>query len=130
MANVCVGCAYCSGAFETDDHVPPKGFFPKPRPSNLITVPSCDKCNSEFEIHDEYFQVLFNTRADVSSRFKDTGLFEKVLRGVSRPQASGLRKSLLDCMEKVNIETQAGIFLGTRDAIVVDDHRLSITSCA
>jgi hypothetical protein len=37
----------------TNDHVPPKGFFPEPRPSNLITVPCCSRCNNSFSKDDE-----------------------------------------------------------------------------
>ncbi len=41
-------CIYC-GEKEatTKDHIPPKSFFAKPRPSNLITVPSCVDCNGK-----------------------------------------------------------------------------------
>jgi len=37
----------------TDDHIPPKGFFPPPRPSNLITVPCCEACNASYSKDDE-----------------------------------------------------------------------------
>jgi len=33
--------------------VPPKSFFPRPRPGHLITVPSCEDCNNIFSKDDE-----------------------------------------------------------------------------
>jgi len=48
-------CVYCTEAQgTTKDHVPPKSFFPEPRPANLITVPSCKKCNSGAAMDDNY----------------------------------------------------------------------------
>lgn len=41
----------------TKEHVPPKAIFPKPRPSNLITVPACFECNNLSSQLDESFMV-------------------------------------------------------------------------
>jgi len=39
-------CVYCGKKLPlTKDHIPPKNLYSKPRPSNLITVPCCEKCN-------------------------------------------------------------------------------------
>ena len=38
-------CYYCGKPKETDEHVPPKSFFPKGQRKNLIVVPSCKKHN-------------------------------------------------------------------------------------
>src|SRR5208283_2514674 len=52
-------CLYCGRVRPlTRDDVPPKNLFPKPRPSNLITVPSCQKCNQSFMLDDEYFRLV------------------------------------------------------------------------
>ncbi|RJP94847.1 MAG: hypothetical protein C4518_02465 [Desulfobacteraceae bacterium] len=52
-------CIYCGGKEATTrDHVPPKSFFAKPRPSNLITVPSCNDCNCEYGKDDERIRNL------------------------------------------------------------------------
>lgn len=45
----------------TKDHVPPKSFFPSPRPSNLITVPCCDVCNSKYGKGDERARNLLTS---------------------------------------------------------------------
>ena len=52
----------CNAARTSDEHVPPKGIFPKKRDlppgvdlrKQLITVPSCDVHNSEKSLDDEY----------------------------------------------------------------------------
>src|SRR5262249_6151706 len=52
-------CIYClANPRETNDHIPPKGLFREPRPSNLITVPACYRCNSSFSGDDDYFLNL------------------------------------------------------------------------
>lgn len=38
-------CVYCGVRYaDTRDHIPPKGFFADPLPSNLLTVPCCTPC--------------------------------------------------------------------------------------
>ena len=42
----------------TKDHIPPKNLFPSPKPTNLITVWCCRKCNEKFSLIDESFRVF------------------------------------------------------------------------
>jgi len=42
----------------TDEHVPPKGIFAEPRPTNLITVPCCQTCNNSNSKADELFRLF------------------------------------------------------------------------
>src|SRR5437016_4846066 len=53
---ICYLCRKRPGT--TRDHVPPKNLFPRPRPSSLVTVPCCEKCNNRFSKHDEYFRLF------------------------------------------------------------------------
>ena len=46
----------CGSVAITKDHIPPKGFFEQPLPSNLITVPACKKCNNGFSKDEEWFR--------------------------------------------------------------------------
>ena len=50
-------CAYCGGRAETRDHVPPKCLLEKPFPKNLLTVPSCRRCNENFSSDEQYFLI-------------------------------------------------------------------------
>jgi len=62
MTKPTVICYMCNAARTSDEHVPPKGLFPKKRDlppgvdlrKQLITVPSCDVHNSEKSLDDEY----------------------------------------------------------------------------
>lgn len=55
----------------TKDHLPPKNLFPKPHPSNLISVPCCKTCNEKFSKLDEQFRVFVSTPVNVSDIGKD-----------------------------------------------------------
>lgn len=51
-------CGFCGKEYATTkDHIPPKSIFPKPRPLDLITIPSCRKCNNGSAILDEKFKA-------------------------------------------------------------------------
>lgn len=54
-------CAICGkNPATTNDHIPPKGMFPRPRPHDLITIPACLECNKRTEKLDEEFRVFIN----------------------------------------------------------------------
>ena len=51
-------CVYCGALSpQTRDHVPPACLFPRPRPTDLVTVPACEACNAAFSMDDEYFRL-------------------------------------------------------------------------
>ncbi|HRH95986.1 MAG TPA: hypothetical protein PLB55_08640 [Prosthecobacter sp.] len=54
---------YLCGAFDpkTRDHIPPRGFFPEPRPTNLITLPCCERCNNSCSKDDEAMRVWLSS---------------------------------------------------------------------
>jgi hypothetical protein len=54
-------CALCGeNDATTNDHIPPRGIYPKPRDNdmNLNTVPACNSCNNGAKVEDEEFKVL------------------------------------------------------------------------
>lgn len=57
-----VTCPYCRQIIphheSQKDHVPPKGLFGKPRPSNLITVRCCDACHRALSKGDEVLKAI------------------------------------------------------------------------
>lgn len=59
MAQICIYCGEREA--KTKDHVPPKRFFPKPRPANLITVPCCEKCNGAYGKDDERVRNIISS---------------------------------------------------------------------
>lgn len=62
---MCAKCIYCGDEATTRDHIPPQSFFPKPAPSNLVTVPACFKCNNTFSGDEEYLRtILVSAKAE------------------------------------------------------------------
>lgn len=53
--SLCVLCG--KRAATTKEHIPPRAIFAKPRPSDLITVPSCFECNNDSSKTNESFKV-------------------------------------------------------------------------
>jgi hypothetical protein len=43
---------------ETRDHLPPKWALRKPYPANLLTVPSCKRCNEGYSQDEEYYRLI------------------------------------------------------------------------
>jgi len=88
-------CIYCNHAVaDTVDHIPPKLLLAKPYPDNLLTVPSCFKCNSSFQKHDEYTRVIASI--DVrNARHKTVKVnMPAILRSLEKPEAQGFSKYL------------------------------------
>ncbi len=92
-------CAICGNKpATTDDHIPPKGIYPKPRDndSNLNTVPACSECNNEASPGDEEFKVFIgfstgefrqNTDAVLNSMARTVGGNWKIARQIFSTKA-------------------------------------------
>lgn len=81
-------CIYCEATADSRDHVPPKGVFPEPKPSDLITVPACTTCNQAFSKDDEYFKVSLGLREGVRRSSEGKRLAVECLRALQRSQSS------------------------------------------
>jgi hypothetical protein len=91
-------CYLCGSARPTTvDHVPPKGFFPTPRPSNLITVPCCQECNSSYSKDDEAIRAWFSMWLN-ASKAAEWIIQNKVLPGIIS-RSPPFRESFLSKME-------------------------------
>jgi hypothetical protein len=118
-------CAYCGKEGKiTKDHIPPKNLFSKPRPGNLITVPSCIECNREASKDDEYFRNALIMRYDTYEHPDATKNWNSILRSIKRAESSGLRNAMLSGLKPVEIVTPAGIFLGKSGMYEVEVGRL------
>ena len=118
-------CVYCGKQGElTDDHIPPKNLFPEPRPSNLITVPSCSDCNVGASKDDEYFRLVLSMRHDTGDHPSVHGVQPSVIRSLAREKAVGLRTAVFDSISLRNVHTKSGIYLGQEYFSDVDLSRL------
>lgn len=70
---------------DTDDHVPPRSLFPRPRPSNLVKVPACRECNKGFSDDDDMFALFVCLQAGMEGP-RQIALHKKVKRAVQKNQ--------------------------------------------
>jgi len=106
-------CVYCGEIRPlTVDHIPPKNLFPKPRPDNLYTVPSCYPCNNESSKDDEYFRLNIVLREDTPEHVEGSKLFKAVMRSLTRIQSAGYKKSFLSGIKDLEVFTPHGLYLG------------------
>lgn len=101
--------------------MPPKGIFPKPRPANLITVPSCGNCNGNTKLDDEYFRLIVSVASNNSSdgsAILTTRVFPKWR------EKPALLERLISSMRLVDAYSEGGIFVGARPAFTYSAKRL------
>ena len=88
----CVLC--CISAADSVEHIPPRQFFERPYPPNLITVPSCEPCNHGTHLDDDYL-LAYLVSLDIPGASPTLNhIRERVTRGLHRPQFPGLIRRL------------------------------------
>lgn len=119
-------CVLCGkNIATTDEHVPPRNLFKKPRPYNLITVPACKNCNSGSSKDDEYFLHLVATTISPDEHPDlEYLLNNKVIKSLKRKQAMGLRKEFYNSLNQVHVTTEKGIYLGKQTVRYIEADRI------
>jgi hypothetical protein len=115
-------CIYCGEKeAKTRDHVPPKSFFAKPRPSNLITVPSCYDCNREYGKDDERIRNLIISidTTEIHPMVKGK-IDEKRDRSFRRREGGSNLGHLINSIRNVKRYSENGECLGLYPAFVLD----------
>jgi hypothetical protein len=111
-------CAICGIRDATGrDHVPPRSIFPRPWPSDLITVPACNECNNRASPNDEEFKVGISIMAGIET----PATLELWKAGAMRTLAHNrrLHREVLQRFVKVEVRSEGGIYLGTEQAVLV-----------
>jgi hypothetical protein len=118
-------CVYCGEIKQlSDDHIPPKNLFAKPRPNNLIAVPSCISCNGDASDDDEYFRLILTLREDTFPHPDVQQILPIVFRSLTKPNKKGFSKSLFQSIKVLNLMTSSGLFIGRHPTYGVDLDRL------
>lgn len=100
-------CAICGvRPAITKDHIPPKGIFPSPRPSNLITVPACKPCNHGDSELDERFRVDLSHHVGLDDSLTEN-LWNDTLRTLEKNRK--LKNKILSGIEETYFTTPQGI---------------------
>ena len=116
-------CYLCGVAATTRDHIPPRGIFPKPWPSNLLTVPACATCNQSRSLDDEYFRVVVAAGSNDSPQSLDL-LRQRILPKMrKRP---GLILGLMKSAQWVDVSSPGGIHVGCGRALSFDRPRIQV----
>lgn len=114
-------CVYCgkspSGSV---DHIPPKSLFAKPRPSTLVTVPSCKDCNEGASTDDEYLRLMLTMRDIVDDHPDAVANLPSVLRSLTKDGKRRMREALFARIREVELHTPAGIYVGNGAVYDVD----------
>jgi hypothetical protein len=118
-------CVFCGAAATTRDHVPPKSIFVELELSNLVTVPSCERCNNAASQFDERFRNTIAMRASEAAG-NAAALWGKAWRSLRRNRwdLETLARSLRD----VAVTTESGLYTGrvTEAAFEAEPHDRTI----
>lgn len=115
-------CVYCAEYKKTTkDHVPPESFFPKPKPSDLITVPACAGCNGSAGKDEEFFLATFMFSEAGESVAGKKLWNEKIHRMYDKNK--GLRRKIAQNLKYSDVITSSGIFLGRKLTIKQEPKR-------
>ena len=118
-------CVYCGSQNNlTLDHIPPRCMFSKPRPNNLIKVPSCETCNNAASKDDEYFRDTLILRFDASEHPDARKVLPGVFRSYKRQEAIGKKQDLLNSAVLMDANTPAGIYIGVVGGTTPQHERL------
>jgi len=124
--NVETECVYCGSTESmTVDHVPPRSLFPRPRPSNLITVPCCRSCNKGWSTDDEYLRTVLVFRSDVGDQEAGSRVAPTAVRSFQREEGVGFRTAFAATIRPVEIVTPTGLYVGNSATYDVDGIRLA-----
>jgi len=119
-------CVYCGSQEELDwDHVPPECIFPKPRPAGLIKVRACRTHNGGASKDDEHFRMMLCLSEGIGDSPEAQKNWAPIFRSLRRPQAQGMKKSLLESIRPVQAMSWGGIHLGTTMGFKVDLARIN-----
>lgn len=104
-------CAICGNNEATTlDHLPPKSIFPKPRPDDLITVPSCIECNNSASDLDEAFRLYLALHVGDLDDEITSAYFHEALRTYKHNKK--LQREILSSAEPMDFTTPSGIYMG------------------
>lgn len=104
-------CVYCGDPADTEDHVPPECLFPKPRPADLIRVPSCKLCNNRASKDDEYFRLVMCMRRENGEHPAVSELFPAVRRSLEHPKKLGMQRAVAKQITRLLEQTPGGLIV-------------------
>jgi len=118
-------CIYCGSTEDlTADHVPPKGLFTTPLPSDLFTVPACRVCNQKVQLDDEYFRTTLALREEGDGVPGLANLRSSVVRDLNRPQKEGLVRAISRSSYRFQLFGPRGELIVDRPQFLLNESRI------
>ena len=118
-------CVYCGETkVLTDDHIPPQCLFGKPRPHDLVKIPSCMRCNNEASRDDEYFKTILVLKDKAGDHPEAVAIRPSVMRALRKAKKQAFARSIVRRSSPISIMSPAGLYVGRRLAYNVDLKRL------
>jgi hypothetical protein len=114
-SDTCVICG--KNPATTRDHIPPKGIFPKPRLSDLITVPACRPCNKSTSDLDEVFKVFMGIAGGHGP--EGERMFKEQTAHTLQHNLR-LKREISNTLRNVWVKTSGGIILGKKPAVLLN----------
>lgn len=114
-------CYLCGSPAESRDHIPPRGLFPTPRPSNLLTVPACLRCNHDRSLDDEYFRLIVSAGSQDSPQ-STVLLHQRIIPRMREKPALAL--DFLKSFRPVAIHNEGGVHMGNEPVFTFDRTRI------
>jgi hypothetical protein len=105
-------CIYCGAVGPvTRDHVPPRSFFPDPPPPDLITVPSCRKCNVSFGPIDDYVRLALTIDEKAKGNQDRLKVLPAAMRFAQRRQARRILQDFYESLHFTYRPTPGGLYV-------------------
>jgi hypothetical protein len=119
-------CVYCGlvAPLEKEDVIP-KCLFLKPRPSDLVKIPSCRKCNLDKSKDDDFLRDLLVTDISVADNPIAQAIFRQKMLSSVRQKSSELARTAITKGRIEPFYTKAGIYLGNCVFAPVDASRIN-----
>ncbi len=118
-------CAYCGGSENmTKDHVIPLCLFVQPYPLNLITVPSCLKCNGEKSRNDDFLRDLLTTDIYGNQNPIAQQIFQDKVLSSARHGSSVVAQTMLSNSQPESFFSHGGIDLGIVQSAPVETEQI------
>lgn len=118
-------CAYCGrDGPATRDHIPPKGLFPEPLPSDMLTVPCCESCRQGWSNDDEYFRDVILTASNYENDPRVKSKIDTILRSIQKPNKIKYASMLTESISQVETYSKGGIYLGKNPVMTVKKPRI------
>ncbi len=112
-------CIFCGQVADTREHIPAKQFFKGTPDKPLITVPSCNLCNSGFQKDEDFFRQFYVSflmdRSPEAKQLMDGEISRSILR------TPALGHQMFSQMKLVDAYTKSGLYTGKMTMYTISD---------